>query len=101
MLLAPMFLLLFLVVRGVPVLLYRKDLKPEERLPFALYLATALPLVVAITDIGTQTGNMRDETAAALVAAGILSSLTFPAFADLLLRRSRSQVGDASTAAAR
>lgn len=56
MLLIPMFLILLLIVWGVPVMLYRKDLTKEERLPFALYLATALPLVVAITDIGVHTG---------------------------------------------
>ena len=86
--LTPMFLLLFLIVRGVPVLLlYRKDLTREERVPFALYLATALPLVVAITDIGVQTRDMRGSVAAALVAAAILSSLIFPTLANVLLSR--------------
>jgi len=46
------FLGLFLVVRGAPVLLYGRDLARRDRLPFALYSATALPLVVAITEIG-------------------------------------------------
>lgn len=101
MMLAPFFLLLFLVVRGLPVFLYRNELRREERLPFALYLATALPLVVAITDIGTQTGNMRDETAAALVAAGILSSLIFPTAADLLMRRVPAPASGTASAAAR
>lgn len=88
MALTPLFLLLFLVVRGVPVfLLYRNELAREEKWPFALYLATALPLVVAITDIGVQTRNMRTEVAAALVTAAILSSLIYPTIADLLFAR--------------
>jgi Kef-type K+ transport system membrane component KefB len=57
MLLVPIFLVLFLVVRGAPVFLYRKDLAKEQRWPFALYSATALPMVVAITDIGIRTAH--------------------------------------------
>jgi len=95
-LLTPMFLLLMLVVRGVPAwLLYRDEVSAEERLPFALYLSTALPLVVAITDIGVQTRNMRSSVAAAMVAAAILSSLIFPPMADFLLfRRVRQPAGN-------
>ena len=48
----------FFIVRGAPVLLYRKDLVATERLPFMLYSATALPLVIAITNIGMRTGRM-------------------------------------------
>ena len=36
MVLVPAFLLLFLLVRGLPVLLYRNDLAPQDRLPFVL-----------------------------------------------------------------
>ena len=46
--LLPVFLALFFVVRGASVLLYRDVLPKGERLPFALYGATRLPLVVAI-----------------------------------------------------
>jgi Kef-type K+ transport system membrane component KefB len=45
----PVFLLCFLVVRGVPVCLYRREVEKADLLPLALYAATALPLVVAIT----------------------------------------------------
>ena len=85
MLLMPMFLILLLVVRGVPVLLYRKDLSRGEQWPFALYSATALPLVVAITDIGVTTGRLQPEIAAALVGTGLLSVLMFPTIAEALL----------------
>ena len=87
MLLTPLFLLLFIVVRGAPVFLYRRELAPAERVPFALYLATALPLVVAIVSIGQRTGLMRNQVAAALTGAAMLSALLFPMAADALLVR--------------
>jgi len=87
MLLVAVFLALFLVVRGVPVFLYRNDLAKEERWPFALYSATALPMVVAIAAIGVRKGLMRTDVAAALVGAGLLSVLLFPTIASALLSR--------------
>lgn len=74
----PLYLVLFLVVRGVPALLLYRDLAPRSRAALAFLSATALPLVVVITGIGTSTGNMRPENAAALVGAGMLSVLIYP-----------------------
>lgn len=88
MLLIPSFLALFLVVRGMPVFLYRDYLARGERLPFALYASTALPMVVAITHIGVETGRMPVDIAAALVGAAILSVLLFPAIGRALRKRS-------------
>jgi len=87
LLLVPVFLLLFFIVRGTPVVLYRHDIAKSERLPFVLFSATALPMVVAITDIGVRTGRLLPEIAAALVGAGLLSVLLFPAVAIALLPR--------------
>lgn len=84
----PMFLVIFLIVRGTPVLFYRGDLASDERLPFALYSATALPMVVAISDIEVRTGRLHSNTAAALIGAGLVSVLLFPAIAEALLSRS-------------
>ena len=88
--LVPLFLALFLVVRGLPVILYRKDLAKEERLPFMLYSGTALPLVVAITNIGVTSKGMSPEIATAMVGAAVLSVLFFPAGAQALLSRTHS-----------
>jgi Kef-type K+ transport system membrane component KefB len=83
----PLFLFLFLVVRGTPaVLLYRELLATRDRAALAFYSATALPLVVAITTIATERGHMRSSTAAALVGAAIFSTLAFP-LAGMRLRR--------------
>jgi Kef-type K+ transport system membrane component KefB len=83
----PMFLALFLFVRGVPaLLLYRRELGSTDRIALGFLSATQLPLVVAITTIATQTGHMHSKTAAALVGAAILSTLIFP-FVGTALRR--------------
>ena len=44
----------------------------------AFFCATELPLVVAITTIAVDGGDMRVATAAALVGAAMLSTLIFP-----------------------
>jgi Kef-type K+ transport system membrane component KefB len=86
--LVPIFLLLFLAVRGVPVFLYRTDLKKGERLPFALSSAVAsLSIVVVITEIAVRARTMSSDTAAALVGAALLSVMLFPTVAGILLSR--------------
>ena len=83
----PLLFGLFLVARGLPaILLYRRDLGARDRAALAAYLATALPLVVAITTIATELGKMRPSTSAALVGAAILSTLVFPLVARRLRR---------------
>ena len=76
--LVPVFLAMFVVVRGTPVQLYRSELRREERLPFALYSATGLPMVVAISEIGLRLNFRRTEIVTALIGAGLLSALPFP-----------------------
>ncbi len=83
----PMFLGLFLVVRGLPTVgLHRRTMGRRDRRALALYLATELPLVVVITTIGVQTHRMRSSTAAALVGAAMLSVLVYPLLAAALRR---------------
>jgi Kef-type K+ transport system membrane component KefB len=75
----PMFVGLFLVVRGVPaLLLYGNYLGLRDRFALAVYSATELPLVVAITTLAIEAGHMKSSTAAALVGAAIISTLVFP-----------------------
>jgi Kef-type K+ transport system membrane component KefB len=75
-----LFFVLFLVVRGTPALLLYRGVLPlrEDRLALALFCATQLPLVVAITTIAVEEGHMKSSTAAALVGAGALSTLAGP-----------------------
>ncbi len=94
-LLVPAFVFLFLLVRGVPVVLYRKELAAPQRLPFAL--ASAIPslsIIIVITHIGLKTRTMNAEIAAALVGAALVSALLFPtiaafSFRDIVLLWSR------------
>ncbi|MFG2879235.1 cation:proton antiporter [Streptomyces sp. NPDC048337] len=79
LLLLPVFLLLFLVVRGLPMwLLAPRDLGRRDRAALVLFGSTALPLVVAITTLGVEDGMVEPGEAAALVGAGMLSVLVFP-----------------------
>jgi Kef-type K+ transport system membrane component KefB len=82
----PIFLALFLLVRGLPALLFSRVLPRSDLLPLALLSATALPLIVAVTQIALRTDRVTPANAAALVGAGMLSVLLFPLVA-LALRR--------------
>lgn len=87
----PLFLVLFLVVRGGPILLsYRGELGARASAALAVMSSAALPLVVVITTIGLETDRMRPENAASLVGAGMLSVLIFPLVGLGLERRSRT-----------
>jgi Kef-type K+ transport system membrane component KefB len=84
------FFVLFLAVRGLPALLfYRRDLPMRGRVQLMLLTATALPLLVALAKIGLESGTMLPENAAALVGAGVLSVIVFPAVAVGLGRSAR------------
>jgi Kef-type K+ transport system membrane component KefB len=82
-----LFFVLFLVVRGTPMLLlYRQEMNLRNRAALAFYSATELPLVVAITTIAVDAGHMRSSTAAGLVGAAMLSTLVYP-FVGMALRK--------------
>ncbi len=75
----PLFVALFLVVRGLPALVvYRGVLPGRQRMALGVLQSTALPLLVVITQIGIETGDMRPANAVALVGAGMVSVLAFP-----------------------
>jgi Kef-type K+ transport system membrane component KefB len=79
------FLRCLLWCEGVTVPLYLSELRKGERLPFARYSATELPMVVAISEIALRLNIMRTEIATALIGAGVRSVLLFPAIADATL----------------
>jgi Kef-type K+ transport system membrane component KefB len=86
----PLFLLALLLVRGVPAYLSVRTLGTRSTTAVALLQATSLPFIVTATQIGVLTGLMTPVTAAALVCAGLLSVLLFPALALILLRGSEA-----------
>ena len=88
--LLPVFLVLLLVVRGLPSLLAApKGSSRRDLVATALFGATGLPIIVAVTAIGVDNGDLPSGTAAALVGAGMLSVLLFPLIA-LAIRKGRS-----------
>jgi len=86
----PLLLLALLIVRGVPALLYSPLIGRQKALVAGLLQATSLPFIVAATQIGVQIGVVTQASAAALIAAGLLSVIIFPAAGLSLLRRAGS-----------
>jgi Kef-type K+ transport system membrane component KefB len=83
----PLFLLALMLVRGLPALLYRGMLDTRRTVVAGLLQATSLPFIVAASMIGQQLGLITEASAAALIAAGLLSVVIFPALGLSLLRR--------------
>jgi Kef-type K+ transport system membrane component KefB len=84
----PVFLVALLVVRGVPAMLFVRSLGRRGATAVGLLQATSLPFLVTVAQIGTATGRLSGTNAAALVCAGLLSVLIFPAVSLGLLGRS-------------
>ena len=94
------FFVLLLVVRGAPALLvYRNVLSMRRRVEMMFLTATALPLLVALTEIGLGNGTMLPQNAAALVGAGALSVAVFPMVAVAIHRRGDAGSEDAEPGA--
>jgi Kef-type K+ transport system membrane component KefB len=81
---------LLLVVRGLPsMLVYLHVLPVKQRVEMTFITATTMPLLIALAEIGQSDGVMLPSNAAALVGAGVLSVLVYPAIAIALHRRGR------------
>jgi Kef-type K+ transport system membrane component KefB len=83
----PIFLAALVVVRGVPALVYRKAIGGQRTLAAGILQSTSLPFIVAATAIGRELGLVDGAESAALVGAGLLSVLLFPALGLAVLRR--------------
>lgn len=98
--LVPVFLLLFLLVRGGPVYaLAPPGLARRDRGALTLFASTCLPLVVAITTIGVDQKVLGTDEAAALVGAAMISVLVLPLTA-MRLRSGRRVARPTSLASA-
>jgi Kef-type K+ transport system membrane component KefB len=94
----PLFVLALVLVRGVPAILYRGRLGTRRTIAAGFLQATSLPFIVAAVAIGEELGALSAATGAALIAAGLVSVLFFPAIALAVLR---STGGPAQEPAAR
>jgi Kef-type K+ transport system membrane component KefB len=83
----PLFLLALLVVRGLPAALYASVIGERRAVVAGLLQATSLPFIVSATTIGVAIDAINPVTAAALVAAGLLSVIAFPLLALVIARR--------------
>lgn len=88
----PIFLGALLVARGLPALVYTPLATRIQAAAAGLLHATSLSFLVVAGQIGVQLDLIRPATYAALVAAGLLSVLLFPAAALRLLRDAERKV---------
>lgn len=95
--LVPAFAAVMLLVRGIPGWFSGGPGIPlSDRRTAALFTATTLPIVIAVTGIGTDHGVLDEKTAAALVGAAMVTVLLFP----MLALVGRKPVADPESAAA-
>jgi Kef-type K+ transport system membrane component KefB len=84
----PLFLLLMLLIRGLPALLvYRRLLTGPEAAAAGFFQATNLSFIVAATAVGLELDRISGADAAALLAAGMLSVILYPQIGLWLTRR--------------
>jgi Kef-type K+ transport system membrane component KefB len=83
----PLFLLASVLVRGLLAVAYVGLLGRSRAVAAGVLQATSLPFIVAATQIGVPLGVVTKASAAALVAAGLLSIVISPALGLPLLRR--------------
>jgi Kef-type K+ transport system membrane component KefB len=102
LLLVPTFLALFLLARGLPAWLYRRDLPRRELAPLAPSSSVAsLGIVVVVTSVGLKSGQLDADVARALIGAALLSLLVYPTAARVLLARAQAGMATAGVASAR
>ena len=97
MLLVPISLALFLLVRGAPVFLYRSDLTAAKRTSFALYSSVAsLSLVVVITEIGVRAKTMSPQAAQCSSVPGFCPYCCSRRLRDSFFINGRAVLGEAT-----
>ena len=88
------FVVVILLVRGGPIYVASRlqreagtstpVFSPRDSLRIALYGATGLPIIVAVTEVAVRNGHMAEDSAALLVAGGAITVLLLPMVASLL-----------------
>jgi Kef-type K+ transport system membrane component KefB len=88
------FVVLIMIVRGGPIFLaswLERDppggpriFTKQDSLRIALYGATGLPIIVAVTSVAVRSGQMTDQHASLLIAGGAITVLLLPMTATLL-----------------
>ncbi|NII70016.1 cation:proton antiporter [Microbacterium ulmi] len=101
LLLLPVGLVALFVIRGLPSMLAAPaGAGARERISVALFGATGLPIIVAVTAIGVDHDIIGSPEAAVLVGVGMLSVLLFPLLATAVRARPAEQDAGGGEAAA-
>jgi Kef-type K+ transport system membrane component KefB len=79
--LVPLLAVAFLVVRGVPALLYRKRVGTRGAVAVGFLQSATLTFPVVVAEIGLSLNLLSQASAAALIGAALISVLVFPAAA--------------------
>lgn len=89
-------LALILLARALPVFISSRFLGPaqdrfdtRDGTAVALFAATGLPIIVAVTSVSVSSGEMSTENASVLVGAGATTVILLPMLATVLLGRSQ------------
>jgi Kef-type K+ transport system membrane component KefB len=90
----------FLLIRIIPVRLYKSVLPENDLLPLALLSSTTMPLVIAVTFLGVRSGDMLPENAHAIVGAAVITVTVFPVLALLLRAKGDGRTPESVAAAA-
>jgi Kef-type K+ transport system membrane component KefB len=80
-----------LLVRGGPVYLLFRHLPSRERLQLGLFSATGLPIIVAVTAVAVDSGQMSPQGQSIVVAAGMLTVLALPMLAVAMHRHEHAE----------
>jgi Kef-type K+ transport system membrane component KefB len=91
-----LFLAILLTARALPALLYLRHLSWREALATGLLQATNLPFIVVAVAVGTELGRLHEMNATALIVAGLISAVLFPALAQWLLGTAERGRGETS-----
>lgn len=81
----PLVVAALLLDRGLPVIAFRRDLTATQLVAVSPLQTTSLPFLLTVSQIGIEMGLLDRTTAAALVAAGVVSVPLLPPLALRLL----------------
>jgi Kef-type K+ transport system membrane component KefB len=90
---AALFLVALFAIHTIPVLFYRPFLTWRECLASGLLQSTNLSFIVVAVTVGTELGQLRKMNASALILAGLVSAVVFPAVAMTLLGGASEEAG--------
>lgn len=105
------FLAMLILVRGVPVFLAARfdrgvvdgraaGFGTADSTQIALYSATGLPIIVAVTGVAVAADQMSSASASILVAAGAITVLALPLLASIVAGKTKPQAARAEPASA-